>query len=111
MVSVEIHLADALPVLTIVGPPEKAAWQYRGRVRGALLDCGFELSARRITAGTAPAYLPEQGSRLDPAIALGIPIASGQLPADAGQRDQTHSRVVYAAHSENVDRRGLGIRL
>jgi magnesium chelatase family protein len=79
-VAVETHLANGLPAFNIVGLPEKAVQESRDRVRSALLNSGFEFPARRITVNLAPADLPKQGSRFDLAIAVGILLASGQLP-------------------------------
>ena len=79
-VLVETHLANGLPAFNIVGLPEKAVQESRDRVRSALLNSGFDFPARRITVNLAPADLPKQGSRFDLAIAVGILIASGQLP-------------------------------
>ena len=83
LVSVETPLANGLPAFNIVGLPEKAVQESRDRVRSALLNTGFEFPARRITVNLAPADLPKQGSRFDLAIAVGILIASGQLPPAA----------------------------
>ncbi len=80
LVTVEVHLANGLPSLSIVGLPETAVKESRERVRSALLHGGFEFPARRITVNLAPADLPKQGGRYDLAIALGILAASGQIP-------------------------------
>lgn len=80
-VSVEAHLANGLPSLTLVGLPETAVRESKDRVRSALLNAGFDFPARRITLNLAPADLPKDGGRFDLAIALGILAASGQLPA------------------------------
>lgn len=82
-VTVEVHLSGGLPGLTIVGLPETAVKESRERVRSALLNCHFEFPARRITINLAPADLPKEGGRYDLAIALGILVASQQLPASA----------------------------
>ena len=84
-VMVETHLANGLPGFNIVGLPEKAVQESRDRVRSALLNSGFDFPARRITVNLAPADLPKQGSRFDLAIAVGILIASDQLPAQAAE--------------------------
>jgi len=81
LVTVETHLANGLPAFTIVGLPEKAVQEARDRVRSALSNSGFDFPARRITVNLAPADLPKQGSRFDLAIAIGILVASGQLPS------------------------------
>ncbi|MEW6646691.1 MAG: YifB family Mg chelatase-like AAA ATPase [Pseudomonadota bacterium] len=85
-VAVEIHLANGLPALSIVGLPEAAVKESKDRVRGALLTSRFEFPARRITINLAPADLPKEGGRFDLPIAVGLLAASGQLPQDALQR-------------------------
>ena len=79
LVTVEVHLANGLPGLSIVGLPELAVRESKDRVRGALLNSHFEFPARRITINLAPADLPKEGGRFDLPIALGILAASGQL--------------------------------
>ncbi|MBF7728700.1 YifB family Mg chelatase-like AAA ATPase [Pseudomonas sp. N040] len=83
VVTVEAHLANGLPSFTLVGLPETAVKESKDRVRSAILNCGFEFPARRITLNLAPADLPKDGGRFDLAIALGILAASGQIPADS----------------------------
>ena len=82
LVTVEVHLANGLPALSIVGLPETAVRESKDRVRSALQHSGFDFPARRITINLAPADLPKQGGRYDLAIALGILAASGQVPLE-----------------------------
>ena len=83
LVTIEVHLANGLPALNIVGLPELAVRESKDRVRGALLNSQFEFPARRITINLAPADLPKEGARFDLPIALGILAASGQIPTTA----------------------------
>ncbi len=83
LVTVEVHLSNGLPALSIVGLPEAAVRESRERVRSALLHSGFEFPARRLTVNLAPADLPKQGGRYDLAIAIGILASSGQIPDEA----------------------------
>ena len=48
-VTVEAHLANGLPALTLVGLPETAVKESKDRVRSAILNAGFDFPARRIT--------------------------------------------------------------
>ncbi|AJQ92323.1 YifB family Mg chelatase-like AAA ATPase [Gynuella sunshinyii] len=80
LVTVEVHLSNGLPGLTMVGLPETAVKESRDRVRSAILNAHFEFPQRRITVNLAPADLPKEGGRFDLAIALGILVASGQVP-------------------------------
>jgi magnesium chelatase family protein len=79
LVTVEVHISNGLPSLSIVGLPEAAVKESKDRVRGALLNCRFEFPAQRITVNMAPADIPKEGGRFDVAIALGILAASGQI--------------------------------
>jgi magnesium chelatase family protein len=81
-VTVEVHLSNGLPSLSIVGMPETAVKESKDRVRSALLNSHFEFPSRRITINLAPADLPKEGGRFDLAIALGILAASQQIPKD-----------------------------
>lgn len=82
LVTVEVHLSNGLPGLSIVGLPETAVKESKDRVRSALINSHFEFPARRITVNLAPADLPKEGGRYDLPIALGILAASEQIPAD-----------------------------
>ena len=81
LVTVEVHLANGLPSLSIVGLPETEVKESKDRVRGALLNSRFEFPTRRITINLAPADLPKEGGRFDLPIAIGILAASGQIAA------------------------------
>ncbi|NWD49871.1 YifB family Mg chelatase-like AAA ATPase [Pseudomonas gingeri] len=79
-VTVETHMANGLPSLTLVGLPETAVKESKDRVRSAILNSALDFPARRITLNLAPADLPKDGGRFDLAIALGILAASVQVP-------------------------------
>ncbi|MFC4933410.1 YifB family Mg chelatase-like AAA ATPase [Massilia sp. GCM10023247] len=81
-VSVEVHLANGLPSLTIVGLPDAEVREAKDRVRAALQNVGFDIPSRRITINLAPADLPKESGRFDLPIALGILAASGQIPSN-----------------------------
>lgn len=79
-VTVETHISNGLPSLSIVGLPEATVKGSRDRVRSAIINSQFEFPARRITINLAPADLPKQGGRFDLPIALSILAASKQIP-------------------------------
>ena len=85
-VTVEVHLANGLPTFTIVGLPETEVKESKDRVRAALQNARFEFPSRRITVNLAPADLPKESGRFDLPIALGILVASEQIPG--GELDQ-----------------------
>ncbi|MBL4941531.1 MAG: YifB family Mg chelatase-like AAA ATPase [Colwellia sp.] len=80
LVTVEVHLANGLPAFHIVGLPEASVKESKDRVRSAIINCGYEFPAKRITINLAPADLPKEGGRFDLPIAVGILAASEQLP-------------------------------
>jgi len=80
LVDVEVHLAGGLPSFHIVGLAETEVQESKDRVRAAILNSRFEFPARRITVNLAPAELPKESGRFDLPIALGILVASEQLP-------------------------------
>jgi len=79
LVTVEVHLSNGLPSMSIVGLPSVVVRESKERVRSALLNSGFDFPARRITINLGPADLPKSSGRFDLPIALGILIASKQL--------------------------------
>ncbi len=79
-VAVETHLSNGLPAFNIVGLAQTAVKESKDRVRSALINSHFEFPARRITVNLAPADIPKVGGRYDLAIAIGILVASNQLP-------------------------------
>ena len=81
LVNVEVHLANGLPRLQIVGLPDAEVRESKDRVLAALQSSGFDVPERRITVNLAPADLPKESGRFDLPIALGILAASGQIPA------------------------------
>jgi magnesium chelatase family protein len=80
-VRVEVDISPGLPTFTIVGLPETVVKESRDRVRAAIINSNFTMPSGRITVNLAPADLPKEGGRFDLPIALGILIATDQLPA------------------------------
>ncbi len=97
-VSVEVHIANGLPALSIVGLPEAAVRESKDRVRAAILNSHFEFPARRITVNLAPADLPKGGGRYDLPIALGILAASGQIKPDMLESHEFHGELALSGH-------------
>lgn len=79
-VRVEVHVGAGLPMFHIVGLPDTGVRESRERVRSAIVSSGFEFPAGRITVNLAPADLPKESGRFDLPIALGVLLASGQVP-------------------------------
>ena len=97
-VTVEVHIANGLPALSIVGLPEAAVRESKDRVRAAIQNSHFEFPYRRITVNLAPADLPKEGGRYDLPIALGILAASGQIKTDMLDSHEFHGELALSGH-------------
>ena len=82
-VTVEVDAAQGLPVWTIVGLAVGGVKESRERVAAALTNSGFVVPHKRITVNLAPADRRKEGTAFDLPIAIGILVATGQLPAAA----------------------------
>jgi magnesium chelatase family protein len=79
-VEVEVDISNGLPSFSTVGLPHGAVREGRERVSAALANAGFAFPLRRITVNLAPADIRKEGSGFDLPIAVGLLVASGQLP-------------------------------
>ncbi len=79
-VHVEVHIGKGLPGFRIVGQPDPACRESRDRVRAAVMSAGREWPTKCITVNLAPTGPRKIGAGLDLAIAVGVVIASEQLP-------------------------------
>ncbi len=80
LVTVEVHISSGQPAFNLVGLPETSVKESKDRVRSAIINSHFTFPDERITINLAPADLPKEGGRFDLPIALGILMASEQLP-------------------------------
>jgi len=85
LVRVEVDVAAGLPTFAIVGLPEAVVKESKDRVRAAIANSGFVMPSGRITVNLSPADLPKEGGRFDLPIAIGILLASEQLPGKLGE--------------------------
>ncbi|WP_308564098.1 YifB family Mg chelatase-like AAA ATPase [uncultured Klebsiella sp.] len=81
LITIEVHISNGLPGLTMVGLPETTVKEARDRVRSAIINSGYTWPAKKITLNLAPADLPKEGGRYDLPIALALLVASEQLNA------------------------------
>lgn len=85
IVTVETDIANGLPQFDLVGLGGSAVKEARDRVRAALRNAGFDYPMQRITVNLAPADQRKEGSGFDLAIAIGILLASKQIPPREGR--------------------------
>ncbi|MBR3689818.1 MAG: YifB family Mg chelatase-like AAA ATPase, partial [Eggerthellaceae bacterium] len=81
-VSVEVSVTTGLPGISIVGMPDTAVQESRERVRSAIKAAGFSMPADKVVINLAPADLRKSGSGYDLPIALGMLIATRQVPLE-----------------------------
>jgi magnesium chelatase family protein len=81
-VTVEVHVSGGIPGFTVVGQPDGPCREARDRVRAAVLSSGLTWDPRRYTVNLAPTGLRKGGAALDLAMAVGVLVATGQLPAE-----------------------------
>ena len=79
-VRVEVHIGKGLPGFRIVGQPDPTCRESRDRVRAAVMSAGHEWPTKCITVNLAPSGPRKIGAGLDLAIAVGVLVASEQLP-------------------------------
>jgi magnesium chelatase family protein len=82
-VEVQVHIANGLPAMAIVGLADNAVAESRERVRAALGSIGLALPPKRIAVNLAPADVVKEGAHFDLPIALGLLVAMGAIGPDA----------------------------
>ena len=80
---VEVHVGRGLPGFSMLGLPDEACREARDRVRAAVLSSGLSWPDQKITVNLAPPHHRKTGSGLDLPIALGVLVATQQVPAEA----------------------------
>lgn len=87
LVEVEVDLAErGLFFFAMVGLPDAAVQESKERVRAAIKNSGASFWYHRIAVNLAPADLRKEGPSYDLPIAVGILMASGQLPSGSGDQ-------------------------
>ena len=83
IVEVEVDTGGGLPKMVIVGLPDAAVQESRERVQSAVNNAGFYYPRKKVTVNLAPASVRKEGPVYDLPIAVGVLIASGQLPPES----------------------------
>ena len=60
LISVEVHLSNGLPGLTLVGLPETTVKEARDRVRSAIINSGIPSPRRRSPSTWLPPICPKR---------------------------------------------------
>ena len=85
-ITVDVHLSSGLPGFHVVGLAESTSREIRNRVRSAIVSSHLEWPDFNITLNLAPCEQAKQGTRYDLPIALGLPVASNQLPSSVVEK-------------------------
>ena len=83
VIDVEADISPGLPGFWVIGLPDAALGESRGRVRAAASNSGLPITSRKLTVSLSPAALPKHGGGFDLAIALAALAAAGDVPADS----------------------------
>ncbi|MEW6756587.1 MAG: YifB family Mg chelatase-like AAA ATPase [Acidobacteriota bacterium] len=82
-VEVEVDVQPGMPAYVTVGLPDAAVRESRERVRGAILNSGYQYPHEQVTVNLAPADIRKEGAQLDLPIALCLLKATGHIPSDS----------------------------
>lgn len=80
---VEVTRRQGIPRFSLAGLPEASMRESRVRVRAALLQVGVELDDLDVEVKLLPADVKRSGGGFDLAIAVGVLVAAGRIPATA----------------------------
>ena len=82
-VAVQVHIANRLPTIAILGLADKVVAESCEHVRAALSSIGLALPLKCIAVNLAPADVVKEGAHFDLPIALSLLIAMGVVSPDA----------------------------
>lgn len=80
LVKTEVDILPGLMGVQIVGLGDNSVKEAKTRVRSAILNSGFEFPVKSVIVNLAPNEIPKEGGLTELSIALGILIATEQLP-------------------------------
>ena len=72
LVTVEVDIADGVPMYSLLGLPDTALSESRERVRAAMVNCAEKWPNKKVTVSLSPAWLPKSGSGFDLAICIAL---------------------------------------
>lgn len=101
-VEVEVETRPGSPRFTIIGLADNAVKESRDRVIAALQHSGFSLP-EQILVSLSPAELRKEGSAFDLPIAIGVLVASGQLPSNRLKIASFHGELSLDGHIKRVN--------
>ncbi|MBI2019168.1 YifB family Mg chelatase-like AAA ATPase [Candidatus Daviesbacteria bacterium] len=110
LVTCEVDIsAQGLPSFTIVGLADRAVEESKERVRAAFRNSEAEFPLHRIIVNLAPADMPKEGPSYDLPIALGLLLASGQIPNNTNIIDFSKTLIAGELSLDGLLRRINGV--
>ena len=82
----QVHIANGLLAIAVIGLADKAVAESGERVWAALSSIGLTLPPKRIAANLAFAYVLKEGAHFDLPIALGLLVTMRVVPKGCGGR-------------------------
>ncbi|MCQ2532281.1 MAG: ATP-binding protein [Saccharofermentans sp.] len=83
---IEVSITPGIPTFEVIGLCDSVIRESRGRIQAALISSGYSMPRGHIVVSISPAYLHKSGSYFDLPIAIGMLMASGQMPDLIGKK-------------------------
>ena len=83
IVECEVDTNPGLPAMIIVGLPDASVQESKERVQTAIRNAGLVYPRKKVTVNLAPASVRKEGPAYDLPIALGVLVATEQIPEAA----------------------------
>ena len=78
-VKAEVDVGRGLPAFHVIGLGDTAVKEAADRVKGAIINSGFDYPRGRVTVNLSPAWIHKRGSHYDLSMAIGLLIAQGEI--------------------------------
>jgi len=108
IIEVEVDLFAGMPAFTIVGLGDTAVQEAKERIRSAIKNSGFHYPQQKKVINLAPAHLKKHGPQFDLPMALGILIASKQIPLDEAIINRLNQTLLFGELALNGSIRPIG---
>lgn len=82
-VKAEVDVSRGLPSFHIIGLGDTAVKEAADRVRGAVINSGFDYPRGKVTVNLSPAWIHKRGSHYDLSMAIGLLTAQGEISQEA----------------------------
>ncbi|MCC7197113.1 YifB family Mg chelatase-like AAA ATPase [Candidatus Peregrinibacteria bacterium] len=95
IIEVEVDIFAGLPAFTIVGLGDTAVQEAKERIRSAIKNSGFDYPQNKKVVNLAPAHLKKHGPQFDLPMALGILLASKQIPQNQDTQNRLNQTLLF----------------